>query len=170
MDLRVGGIYTYKALRNLFPFLDLENEEYFETQWDDPIKKGDKVRYIGGASVLRGLHRDVIYTVIGAEHVVIDDKVTTSYILESPEKTHHKAGEGCLEPVPSMWVVSFSNSRQTKMPAVHEVDRIRYEKKLKGTWKEIFCFPTEDEARSVAEMFASYGIKEIQEKVNNKPF
>lgn len=167
VDLCVGGIYTYKALRNRFPFLDLENEEFFETQWEDSIKKGEKVRYIGGESVLRGLQRDVIYTVVNTEHLVVGDRVTTTYVLEGPEGTRHKAGEGSIEPAPSMWVVSFSNSRQTKMPAVHEVDRISYEKRLKGTWKEIFCFDNEAEARRVAHMFSCYEIKDIYNNIMN---
>ena len=170
--LENGGIYRLEELKYQFPFLDFDNEEYFETQYEDKYKRGDKVRFIGkeiSYGENRGLSTKVVYVVMSAKHQIKNGLLYTSYEVsprDSGFDTKTYTVKECeLESAESKWIVSFSNPRDTEKPAIHELDYFGWKNKICGTWKEVFVFDTFQEAERVANMFSRNTVKHIVESV-----
>ena len=170
--LEKGGIYRLEELKYQFPFLDFDNEEYFETQYDDKYKRGDKVRFTGkeiSYGENRGLSKKVVYVVMSAKHQIKNSLLYTSYEVSARDSgfdTKTYTIKECeLESAESKWIVSFSSPRNTDKPAIHELDYFAWKNKICGTWKEVFVFDTFQEAERVANMFSRNTVEHIVDSV-----
>ena len=76
--LEVGGLYKTDDLKRKFPFLDLNNKEYFETQYYDKFKKGDKVRFVA-----KNENEEYIYNISTKKVYYVKDVLHEIYILST---------------------------------------------------------------------------------------
>ncbi len=170
--LEVGGLYKLEDLKRQFPFLDFNNKEYFETQYSDKFKKGDKVRYVTRDKsdeyvYKRRISTKKVYYVKGVSHEVRNDFLYTKYLIASREDGEDfTVNEDNLESAESKWIVSFSQKKTADKPAIHELDYFAWKEKICGTWKEMFVFDTYQQADIVAKLFAENTIEEIVNLVN----
>lgn len=178
--LERGGIFRLEELKHQFPFLDFDNEEYFETEYDDTFKRGDKVRFIGKETYgeNRGISKRIVYVIGTAKHKIVNGLLYTTYEISARDAglstKVFTVKESELERADSKWIVSFSNLRNTEKPAIHELDWFGWKNKIYGTWKEIFVFDTFQEAELAAKMFSRNSMKHIIDSVesvnNSNPF
>ena len=165
--LEVGGPYKTEDLKRKFPFLDFNNKEYFETQYYDKFKKGDKVRFVAGNKNDEYIYSNRIstkkvYYVKDISHEIRNDFIHTIYLIASRDNDEDfTVYEDNLDTAENKWVISFSNKKSAHKPAIHEFDYFSWKNKICGTWKEIFSFDTYNQADMVAKFFAENTIEEI---------
>jgi hypothetical protein len=164
--LEVGGPYKTEDLKRKFPFLDLDNKEYFETQYYDKFKKGDKVRFVPGESgefiYSKILSTKKVYYVKDISHEIRNDFIHTIYLIASRENDEEfTVYEDNLDTAENKWVIFFSNKKSAHKPAIQELDYFSWKNKICGTWKEIFSFDTYNQADMVAKFFAENTIEQI---------
>lgn len=181
--LEVGGPYKTDDLKRKFPFLDLNNKEYFETQYYDKFKKGDKVRFVAkneNDEYIYNISTKKVYYVKDVSHEIYNDSIFTIYTIASRENNEvFTVDEDNLDTAENKWVVSFSQKKTTEKPGIHELDYFTWKNKICGTWKEIFSFDTYKQADIVARLFAENTIEQIinlnnlnnlEKNINNDSF
>jgi hypothetical protein len=169
--LEVGGPYKTEDLKKKFPFLDLDNKEYFETQYYDKFKKGDKVRFVPGESgefiYSKILSTKKVYYVKDISHEIRNDLIYTKYLIDSRENDgDFVVYEDDLDTAENKWIVSFSKKKSYNKPPIHELDYFTWKNNICGTWKEMFSFDTYNQADMVAKLFAENTIEQIINLVN----
>lgn len=169
--LEVGGPYKTEDLKIKYPFLDFNNKEYFETQYYDKFKKGDKVRFVPGESdefmYSKILSTKKVYYVKDISHEIRNGLIYTKYLIASRETDgDFVVCEENLDTAENKWIISFSKKKNTNKPPIYELDYFTWKNKICGTWKEIFSFDTYQQADTVAKLFAENTIEQIINLVN----
>lgn len=163
--LEVGCVYKLEELKRRFPFLDYTNKEYFETNYSDNFKNGDKVRYVGEYN--RRISTKKVYYVKDVSHEVCNGFLYTKYLI-SRDNESFTVSEDNLDSVENKWILSFSQKKTADKPSIHELDYFVWMDKICGTWKEMFVFDTYQQADIVAKLFAENTIEEIINLVNHR--
>lgn len=166
--LKVGGIYRLDEVRRQFPFISFNNTDYFEIQYEDKFKKGDLVRCIveNLGEYNWKISKKKIYCVKDVIHEFQNCILYTKYIICSRDNSEEfTVEEKHLDFAKNKWLVSFSQERTSEKPGIHELDYFTWEKRIRGTWKEMFTFDTKKEAEDVAKLFSENTIKEIMNLV-----
>ena len=163
--LEVGGLYKTDDLKRKFPFLDLNNKEYFEIQYYDKFKKGDKVRFVAkneNEEYIYNISTKKVYYVKDVLHEICNDFIHTIYTIASIDNNEvFTVYEDNLDTAENKWIVSFSNQKCSDKPSIYELDYFTWKNKICGTWKEIFSFDTYKQADIVARLFAENTIEQI---------
>ena len=164
-----GKKFKLDELKRNYPFIDFSNKDFFEISYEsnvpDLYKVGDKVCLNPNE---RSKYLHTIYEVKEVIHEIKNNMLYTRYRVVGIN-SYDKGlivSESSLREAKERYIISFSNSRTTSRPAIHQIDQLSFESKIQGTWKEMFVFDTLAEAVQVSEMFASTSVGHIINYVN----
>lgn len=158
----VGKIFNPKDVKKSYPYIDFNNEDYFEYIFEGSNKffVGDKVRIINKKE-------QKVYIVKKINYKVIKDLLYVTYVLYNEiERRDIEEDEINLADAPSKWILSFSETTE-KGIAVHEIDYFDW-KKITNYCKSIFLFHTKEDAEKAKKMFTIYSMDYIMNCVEKK--
>lgn len=139
----MGKSFPLSEFKEKFPYFDPKSS-CFSYEYPPKFKVGDKVKY-----------GERFFTI-----VAVDNATTRiSYTIQTTNEKYKYADitEDRLEPVKIMYIISFSD----KLPIAQEIDEETFNRKFKGTAREMFC--TEDRlfAKNLERMFREHTMVEI---------
>ena len=158
----VGKIFNPKDVKKSYPYIDFNNEDYFEYifEGNNKFNVGDKVRIIN-------TKEQKIYIVRNIKYKVIKDLLYVTYVLYNEHvRVTIEEDEINLAVAPSKWILSFSETTD-KGIAVHEIDYFSW-KKITNYCKSIFLFNTKEDAEKAKRMFTIYPMDYIMDCVEKK--
>ena len=149
----MGKSFPLSEFKAKFPYFDPKSS-CFSCEYPSKFKVGDKVKY-----------GDRFFTVVAVDN----DTTRISYTIQTTNEKYKYADitEDRLEPVKIMYIISFSGN----MPIAQEMDEETFNKKFKGTAREMFCTQDLNFAKDLEQMFRSHSMFDIyqivQEYTNN---
>ena len=168
-NITKGKKFKLDELKRSYPFIDFSNKDFFEISYEsnvpDLYKIGDKVCLNPNE---RSKYLHTTYEVKEVIHEIKNNMLYTRYRVVGINSNDKGliVPESSIREAKDRYIISFSNSRTTARPAIHQIDQLSFESKIQGTWKEMFVFDTLAEAVQVSEMFASTSMGHIINYVN----
>lgn len=156
----VGDIFKLDEFKNNYPFIDINNKDYFEDYVPVKFKKGDKVKFTG--SNYR-INKSKTFVILSERHHYFNNKLMIYYDIKEVDgrDVYDNIEEKYLNSVTMKYVLSFSAYKHNSMPDIHEVSSVTIEHKFANTWKNMFVYDTKEEAEDVARMFGKIRGKQL---------
>lgn len=152
--VQANVVYETEVLKEMFPYIDLKNSEYFEEVFDNKFKVGDEVYVSAELNLTYSyMSHNATYIIDGIHNQVRGEYLYTHYdIYDKADKTHKTftLDENYILADRTKYIVSLNSYVTYDHPSVHAIPERIATKKYDEMWAKYMIFDTKEEAETFA--------------------